>query len=292
MLFVPIDTQGVKCMEDGRQSELEGLATEIRKDVVRMTGVARSYGLASALAVVDIFVYLYWEYMKVYPKERNRRDRDRLVLSKGSAAPALYACLSRLGYFSREELWSYSRLGAMLHGYPDIRTPGVDAPGGAYGGGLGIASGICMALKMDNIDSKVFCVLGDGELQEGVVWESLFSAASRELSRLVLVVDANGHDESGSQIGLKNVEMLKVKLEAFGWFVCDADGHDFLSIERAFASFDCDDPRPKAVLAKTRAGRGVSFLQNDIDRASDLLSGDDIDHALSLLESRTRGEIS
>ena len=274
-------------METDRKDKLESLATEVRKDVVRMIGVTRSYGLASALAVVDIFVYLYWDYMKVYPGVRKMRDRDRLVLSKGQAAPALYSCLARLGFFGREELWSYSRLGAMLHGYPDIRTPGVDAPGGSFGGGLGIASGMSKALKTDSPDAKVFCIMGDGELQEGVVWESVYSAASRKLGRLVMVVDANRHADGSDHVEFKNTEMLAVKLGAFGWSVCDADGHDFHALERAFNSFDYDDMKPKAVIARTRIGSGVSFLRDGADKIPEVLSGDDMDYALSLLESGT-----
>ena len=275
-------------MESDRKQELESLATEIRKDVVRMTGVARSYGLASALAIVDILVYLYWEHMNVYPKDRCRQDRDRMVLSKGSAVPALYACLAHKGFFSREELWSYSRLGAMLHGYPDIRTPGIDAPGGSYGGGLGIASGMSTALKVDVPSAKVFCILGEEEFQEGVVWESLYSAAARELNSLVMVVDVNvnEHDECDSTGGFENIAVLTAKLETFGWFVCDADGHDFTSIQGAFERFDYNDPRPKALLARTRAGSGVSFLRSGVSKVPEVLTGDDMDYALSLLESR------
>lgn len=274
-------------METDKKGKLELLATEIRKDVVRMIGVTRSYGLASALAVVDILVYLYWEYMKVYPGVRNMRDRDRLVLSNGQAAPALYACLARLGFFGREELWSYSRLGAMLHGYPDIRTPGVDAPGGSFGGGLGVASGISKALKTDFPEAKVFCVMTDEELQEGVVWESICSAASRKLGRLVMVVDVNGHDDNASMVELQDTEILALKLEAFGWSVCDSDGHDFSSLEHAFKNFDYGDMRPKAILARTRTGSGVSFLRDGADKIPDVLSRDDMDYALTMLESRT-----
>lgn len=277
-------------MDDARKGKLESLALEVRKDVVRMVGVARSFGLASALSVVDILVYLYWEYMKIDPQDRNRSDRDRLVLSKSSATSALYACLARLGFFDREELWSYRRLGATLQGYPDIRTPGVDAPSGAHGGGVGIASGLCLALRMDGIGSKVFCILGDGELQEGVVWESLFAASSNRLGRLVLVVDANAHQDTGLLSGLKKTSALADKLHAFGWSVTKTDGHDFCTLEEAFQALDDHDDRPKAILAKTRSGSGVSFLQRQEESPDTAapLSNEDMDEALSLLESETR----
>lgn len=272
-------------MDDARIRELESLAVEVRKDVVRMVGVARSYGLASALTVVDLLVYLYWERMNVSAQDRARHDRDRLVLSKGAATPALYACLARLGFFSREELWSYRRLGAMLQGCPDIRTPGVDAPSGAHGGGIGIASGLCIAMRMDSIRSRVFCVMGDGELQEGVVWESLFAASSHHLGNLILLVDANGHMDEGPLAGLKDTDALAEKFRAFGWFVTDADGHDFTSLEQAFDAADGGGERPKVILARTCTGSGVSFLKEDSLGNVRPLSGEEMDRALSLLEA-------
>ena len=274
-------------MNDARKIELESLALEVRKDVVRMVGVARSYGLASALTVVDLLVYLYWEQMKISLEDRRRRERDRLVLSKGSATSALYACLARLGFFSREELWSYRRLGAMLQGYPDIRTPGVDAPGGAHGGGIGIASGICLALRLDNLNPRVYCVMGDGELQEGVVWESLFAASSHNLGNLVLLVDANGHTDKGPLAGLKETGALAEKFEAFGWFVTDTDGHDFASLENAFANLENGGEKPKVVLARTCTGSGISFLEQGKLENTRPLSSDDMEKALTLLESGT-----
>jgi len=272
-------------MDEAKIKTLESLAVEVRKDVVRMVGVARSYGLASALTVVDLLVYLYWEKMSVSVHDRARRDRDRLVLSKGAATPALYACLARLGFFNREELWSYRRLGAMLQGYPDIRTPGVDAPSGAHGGGIGIASGLCMALRMDGLASRVYCVMGDGELQEGVVWESLFAASGRKLDNLTLIVDANGHKDQGPLAGLKETGALAEKFKAFGWFVVDADGHDFASLERAFSAAEGVAAQPKVVLARTCTGSGVSFLERGGSENGRPLSSEDMDRALSLLEA-------
>lgn len=272
-------------MDDARIGELESLAVEVRKDVVRMVGVARSYGLASALTVVDLLVYLYWERMNISAQDRARRDRDRLVLSKGAAAPALYACLARLGFFNREELWSYRRLGAMLQGCPDIRTPGVDAPSGAHGGGIGIASGLCFAMRMDGIGSRVYCVMGDGELQEGVVWESLFAASSHRLGNLILLVDANGHMDDGPLAGLKETGALAEKFKAFGWHVTNADGHDFVSLEQAFETAAGGRDMPKVILARTCTGSGVSFLeQSDLGNVRPL-SSEDMDRALSLLEA-------
>lgn len=272
-------------MDDARKAELESLAVEVRKDVVRMLGVARSHGLGTALTTVELLVYLYWERMKASPADSRRKDRDRFVLSKGSAAPALYVCLARLGFFGREELWSYRRLGAMLQGVPDIRTPGVDAPSGAHGGGLGIAAGICLALRLGNAFPCVYCLMGDGELQEGVVWESLFAAAGHNLGNLILLVDANGHMDGGPLAGLKETGALAEKFGAFGWFVTEADGHDFSSLELAFRGLEAADGKPKVLLARTRTDKGVPFSERGDLGNSRPMSSDDIERTLAHLES-------
>lgn len=275
-------------MDDARKEELASIALEIRKDVVRMVGVARTYGLASALTVVDTLVYIYWEQMKPSPANRSRGDRDRLVLSKGIAAASLYACLARLGFFSREELWSYRRLGAMLQGCPDIRTPGVDAPGGSLGCGLGIAAGLALAMRLGGSPSRVFCVMGDGELQEGVVWESALTASSQGLENLTLVVDANGYRDAGSLSGMKDADAICGKLRAFGWQTAIADGHDFRRLDEAFSAFEEGAGQPRAIVARTSTGRGVSFLEDGATSVDNPLSRDDMERALSLLEEDGR----
>jgi transketolase len=254
-------------MDVVRRGELEKVALEVRKDVVRMLGVAHASGLSRALAIVDILVYLYWEYMSVWPSERNRPDRDIFVMGKGSAAPALYACLARLGFFSRDELWSYGRLGAMLQGYPDVRTPGVDAPGGSRGGGIGLASGLALSLRMDGLGARVFCLMDDEEMCSGAAWESISSVGSDRLGNVVLIVDSNTEDGGTSR-----------RLEAFGWDAVSADGNDFCSIECALVGMDRESPRPKALVVRT-AGNGEE---------SSPMSRDDMDNVLSLLEKETR----
>ncbi|MDR1916792.1 MAG: transketolase [Synergistaceae bacterium] len=264
-------------MNISRTRELEKIALEARKDVVRMVGVARARGLNPSLASVDLLVYLYWEYMAVYPQVRNRPERDRFVLSKMDVTSALYACLARLGFFDREELWSYRRLGAMLQGYPDIRTPGVDAPSGVLGGGIGIAAGLCLALRLSDITSRVFCLMGDYEMGAGGVWESISAAVSDHLGNLVLIVDSKSQDES-----------IRRRLEMLGWVVREADGHDFSSIERAFGEMDCEKTFPKALIAHTTdcgVGGIPSYCVSD---SAQPLSNDDIDSVLARLESKSR----
>ena len=158
-------------MDSARRGELEKIALEVRKDVLRMLGVAHAGGFKKVAGVVDILVYLYWECMNVFPTERNRQDRDRFVLGKVVAAPALYACLAKCGYFSRDELWSYGRLGATLQGFADIRTPGVDAPW-CHGGGIGIACGIAQSFGREG-QQRVFCLVDENDMLSGVAWESI-----------------------------------------------------------------------------------------------------------------------
>jgi transketolase len=264
-------------MNDTKRDALEKIALEVRKDVVRMAGVAKSGGLSSALTVVDLLVYLYWEHMKIFPEERNNPRRDRLVLSSGFAAPALYACLSKLGFFERDELWSYRRLGGMLQAYPDIRTPGVDAPGGTSG--LGIALGLALSIRMDSSGGNVYCIIDREELQSGAVWESIEAVAANAPGNLVMIVESvvprenDSHDET---------RVLQERLGAFGWFANAADGHDMASIERAFLTSAQGD-KPLAIIAITGGSRECygAFESRTPDGP---LSMDDIEQTLSSLD--------
>ena len=265
-------------MSDERYEELKSIAIEVRKDVVRMIGVARSYGLASALTVTDILVYLYWEFMDVARAGISARQ-DRLVLGKGAATPTLYSCLARLGFFSRDELWSFRRLGAMLQGYPDVRTPGVDAPGGIYGGGIGIAGGMATAMVLNGSAARVFCIAGDGELQEGSAWESITSAADRKLGNLAMILDVNSNPSA------QDLSSVAARLESLGWTVAYADGHDFGSLDKALGGLDFSHSRPKAVLARTLTNGGSAFdVETSEDRAVPMTNAD-IDRVLTVLES-------
>ena len=280
MTKTPID-------EPTKSAELTKIALEVRKDVVRMLGVARSYGLESALAVADILVYLYWGCMDTSPTEKKNLRGDRFVLSKSSALPTLYACLAHKGYFGREELWSYRRLGSMLQGYPDIRTPGIDASGGLYGCGVGIANGLCLANRIDGVDSSVFCLMGESDFCEGVVWESLHLAVRNALGRLVLIVDANADDPPQLR-DLRDAASLYIKLESFGWYVTEADGHDFSSLQRALDGMSPDDGRPKALIARTNNGAVEDFLHKNGNGGSRPISKDDMDQVLSILDAESR----
>jgi transketolase len=268
-------------MDDSRRGELEKISLEVRKDVVRMAGVARSHVLATALTIVDILVYLYWEKMKIFPGERNRPERDRFVTGNSVAAPALYACLARLGFFGRDDLWSYRRLGGTLQGYPNIRTPGIDAPGGTSG--LGIAFGLSVTLRMDGYNGLVYCVMGDDELKCGEVWESLAAISSYRPGNLLLVIESR---ERGTQFDKEPPDAAFAKLTSFGWLTASADGHDFNSIERAFST-DPRDTRPMAVIARTKT-LDASYVQLDVPESERRLSPDDVERTLSRLDTEAR----
>jgi transketolase len=251
-------------MNSERRGELEKIALDVRKDVVRMLGLARVGGISKILRVVNVLVFLYWEYMKVFPSERERADRDRLVMGKGVAASALYACLARRGYFERDELWNYGRLGAVLQGYADIRTPGVDAPWCSHGGSIGVASAMADYLSSQG-GARVFCVTGEDEMRSGVAWESAISLTTEGCRNFALIVESK--DTAGfSGEGLR----------AFGWKVTETM-NDFTSMGDAFSGLDFSSPQPKAVII-----RAV-----DADYGDMPLSTDEVDSVLSGMENET-----
>ncbi|MCX7828991.1 MAG: hypothetical protein N2315_07295 [Thermanaerothrix sp.] len=268
-------------LTDERIKELVLIAREVRKDVVRMIGLAKVGCLESSLALADLLVYLYWEALSVEPSNPMDPNRDRFILSKRRAAPALYAVLARRGFFSRDELWSFGRLGALLQGNPEYRRiPGLDAPSGPPGMGLGMAVGLSMSLQMDRIPCRTFCLMGDGELRDGTVWEAAFSASFRRLGGLVAVINVTDHGKE--QWGpVDSVETIRAKLESFGWTVAEGDGHDFGSMDATFRSIMGMDS-PKAVILRTREAGGVVLPGGSYSNGP--LSREDVDVAISSIE--------
>lgn len=260
-------------------------AAEVRRDVVRMIGMARSGRVASALSIVDILVWLYGEVLSVRPDEPAWQDRDRFVLSKGHGCPALYAVLAGCGFFPRDELWSYGRLGAMLQGHPELRrTPGVDAPAGSLGMGLGLANGMALALKGKKSTSRICCLAGDGELQEGAFWEAALVSSRHDLGNLLLVIDRNGLRGEGAAGEIVPLNSLKQKMLSFGWSVEECDGHDFESLREGLARLEALSGGPRCLLAKTRLGKGISFLEDDPSGGRMVLDRGTVDKALLELE--------
>jgi len=265
--------------------ELERTALEVRKDVVRMIGLSRAPSLGSSLSVVDILVTLYFSILSTRPWDPKWPERDRFVLSKPNACPALYAILARKGFFDRDELWSYRRLGAMLQGTLDPRrTAGVEAPGGGPGLGLGIANGMALGARMGHSQARAFCLMGNGELNEGTIWESVATASLHRLKNLFAVVDFNGTRIGSPAEGYESPEALGKRFEAFGWKVFHADGHCFKSLASAFTGMIDNTAGPAVLLAKTQWGRGVASAESGDFSALTPPNRERVENALRELE--------
>lgn len=272
-------------MEKAVLDRLKLVSNTVRQDVIRMAGIARCGNLASSLSIVDILTVLYWREMKIFPEAPNSPERDRFILSKGHGCPALYSALAHRGFFSREELWNYSRLGTMLQGHPQFKiTPGIDATTGSIGMGPGIANGMALSLRGGDPSPYVYCLTGDGEIQTGSFWESMLFSSHHGLDKVILIIDLNHMQSEGSTDRILSIEPLSEKFRSFGWEVFNADGHDLSSLEDAFHSARDQIGRPSAVLARTIPGKGVSFIEKAAEVANRMvLSREEMDQALKEL---------
>jgi len=242
---------------------LRATALEVRRDVVRMTYAAGSGYPGGSLSVVELLTALLFREMRIDPARPADPDRDRLVLSKGHAASALYSALALRGYFPRDELRTFGRPGTRLPGLPDRRRlPGIDATTGGLGQGLGVAVGMALDARLERRPSRIYAVLGDGECQAGGTWEALLAAAHHRLAHLVIVIDRNGFEGDGATEEILGIEPLVEKLRAFGCAPIEIDGHDFPAVLGAFATARATTDRPSAIVAHTVKGRGVSFMEN------------------------------
>ena len=244
--------------------ELEKKAWSIRKDIIRMIAAAGSGHPGGSLSAADIMTVLYFDEMNIDPAEPRKEDRDYFVLSKGHVCPALYAAMARRGYFDPEELITLRKLGSRLQGHPGVNKglPGLEASTGSLGQGLSIAGGMAMAFKLDGKANRAYSILGDGELDEGSIWEAAMSAAHYKLSNLCAIVDNNGLQIDGAVEDVMNINPLPEKWKAFGWNVIEIDGHSVKEIKEAFAKArECKDA-PSVIIAKTVKGKGVSFMEN------------------------------
>ncbi|MPQ43947.1 transketolase [Clostridium tarantellae] len=245
------------------KQELISKAKDVRKDIVEMICESKSGHPGGSLSCADIITYLYFNKMNIDVNEPKKADRDRFVLSKGHAAPALYAVLAEKGFFPKEELMHLRKIGALLQGHPDSKhVPGVDVSTGSLGQGISNAVGMALGLKHKNSSSRVYTVLGDGELQEGLVWEAAMAAAHYKLSNLTAVIDFNGLQIDGKNEDVMGIQPLDKKFEAFGWNVIVCDGHDFDQIDAAFNSAETVKDKPTMIIAKTVKGKGVSFMED------------------------------
>ena len=245
--------------------ELQKVANEVRKGIVTSVHAAKAGHPGGSLSAADIFTYLYFEEMNVDPKDPEKADRDRVVLSKGHTAPGLYSALALKGYFPVEDLETLRHLGSYLQGHPDMKhIPGVDMSSGSLGQGISAAVGMAIAGKMDNADYRVYTLLGDGEIQEGQVWEASMMAGFRKLDNLVVIVDNNNLQIDGAIDEVCSPYPIDKKFEAFNFHVINIDGNDFDQIDAAFKEARATKGMPTAIIAHTVKGKGVSFMENQV----------------------------
>ena len=247
------------------EAELKKTANEVRKNIVTAVYHAHSGHPGGSLSAADILTYLYFEEMNIDPKNPKKADRDRFVLSKGHAAPEWYSVLAERGYFDKEELKGLRHVGCFLQGHPDMKhTPGVDMSSGSLGQGISAAVGMALAGKMDNASYRVHTLLGDGEIQEGQVWEAAMLAANHKLDNLVVIVDNNNLQIDGTVEDVNSPYPIGEKFKAFKFHVININGNDFQDIERAFQEAREHSGQPTAIIAKTVKGKGVSFMENQV----------------------------
>ncbi len=244
--------------------ELQKKANEVRKGIVTAVHGAKAGHPGGSLSAADIFTYLYFEEMNIDPKNPRKADRDRFVLSKGHTAPGLYSVLANRGYFPVEDLPTLRHLGSYLQGHPCMQeTPGVDMSSGSLGQGISAAVGMALAAKLDNKAYRTYTLLGDGEIQEGQVWEAAMFAGHRKLDNLVVIVDNNGLQIDGKIEDVCSPYPIDKKFEAFNFHVINIDGNDFDQIDAAFKEAKATKGMPTAIIAKTVKGKGVSFMENN-----------------------------
>ncbi len=243
--------------------ELQQIANEVRKGIVTAVHSAKSGHPGGSLSAADIMTYLYFEEMNVDPKEPEKADRDRFVLSKGHVAPALYSVLAQKGYFPVEDLKTLRHVGSYLQGHPDMKgTPGVDMSSGSLGQGISVAVGMALSAKLTNESYRVYTLLGDGEIQEGQVWEAAMLAGHRKLDNLVVIVDNNGLQIDGNVEDVCSPYPIDKKFEAFNFHVINIDAHNFDEIAAALKEARETKGMPTAIIAKSTKGKGVSFMEN------------------------------
>ncbi len=244
--------------------ELEKMANEIRKSILTEVHCAKCGHPGGSLSAADMITYLYFEELNVDPARPDMEDRDRFVLSKGHVAPAYYAALAHRGFFPVEDLKTLRKVGSYLQGHPDMKnTPGVDMSSGSLGQGVSAAVGMAVSARLSGKDYRVYTMLGDGEIQEGQVWEAAMFAGSRKLDNLTLIVDNNGLQIDGNIADICSPYPIDKKFEAFGFHVIQIDGHDFDQIKAAFDEAKATKGMPTAIIAKTVKGKGVSFMENE-----------------------------
>ena len=272
-------------MEENRKLELKKIALNVRKGVIEGTFNAKSGHPGGSLSIADIVTYLYFEHMNIDPANPDDENRDRFVLSKGHTAPALYAALALKGFFPVELIKTLRKPDSILQGHPSMRyTPGVDMSTGSLGQGISVACGMALAGKLKNKDYRVYTILGDGEIEEGQVWEAAMFAGNRELDNLVAVVDYNNLQIDGSLDEVNSPYPIKEKFEAFNWNVIEINGHCFGQIEDAFKKAAECKGKPTCIVAKSIKGKGVSFMEDKCDWHGSAPNAEQYEQAMAELD--------
>jgi transketolase len=245
--------------------ELESKAKQIRRLIVRMLAKAGSGHPGGSLSATDLITALYFSVLRHNPQEPNWPDRDRFHMSKGHCCPLWYAALAESGYFPLDQLWTLRQLGSILQGHPDRRTPGVDVASGSLGQGLSVSLGMCLAAKIDKKDYRVYCLMGDGEIQEGNIWEAAMACAHYKCDNLCGILDYNGFQIDGKIKDIMGLEPVAAKWQAFGWHTIEIDGHNMKEILSAYSQAKTIKGKPTIIIARTIKGKGVSFMENVVD---------------------------
>lgn len=248
-------------MSQSRAAELSKLCTTFRRDVLQAIHDVQSGHPGGSLSVCEIFSVIYLEQATLYPEDLARLDQDRVVLCKGHAAPMLYRILAEKGYFAKEEMANLRQIDSLLQGHPSVHTPGVDMPSGPLGIGLAAAQGIALGMRLNGLDNYVYAVLGDGEINEGTVWETAMSAPKFKLDHLIAIIDRNRVQLDGTMEEIMPTEPLAEKWAAFGWNVITCDGHNVSALDSAISLAKTNSGSPTMIIANTIKGKGVSFME-------------------------------
>jgi transketolase len=274
-------------MTEAERKELQITACKVRMGIIEGVFNAKSGHPGGSLSAADLFTYLYFKEMNVDPKDPKKEDRDRFVLSKGHTAPGLYAALALKGFFPVEDLKTLRHIGSYLQGHPNMNlTPGVDMSTGSLGQGISTACGMALGAKLKGGNQRVYTLLGDGEIQEGQVWEALMFAAHRNLDNLVVIIDNNGLQIDGPVGEVMSPYPIPEKLRAFGFECVEIDGHDFDAIDGAFQKARSTKGKPFAIVMKTAKGKGVSFMENQVSWHGTAPNAEQYETAMSELRAQ------
>ncbi len=270
--------------------ELSKIAVEVRKGIIEGVHSAKAGHPGGSLSATEVFTYLYFEEMNIDPKNPKKADRDRFVLSKGHTAPGLYSTLAQRGFFPVEDLKTLRHIGSHLQGHPCVQhTPGIDASSGSLGQGISVAVGMALSAKLSNEDYRVYTLLGDGEIQEGQVWEASMFAAAKKLDNLVVIVDNNGLQIDGPVDKVNSPYPIPDKFRAFNFHVVEvADGNDFEQLRAAFKEARETKGQPTAIVMKTVKGKGVSYMENQVGWHGK--APNDEEYAIAMEELKKAGE--